>query len=390
MNTVLFNFHDLILIITAFECILFAALIGTISPKSLKTLFFLGFLLCHALIPIHELIFWGERFRIWMLEISPNLFFLGSYAYFVDGVLLFLFVKTLVIKDFRIDRRSLIHLLPLLIYALHMAYSFYSLSHDEKTASIQTQHIAYSAPYLYFDAMGRFVRLFYALACIIIIYRYTQQLKQSYGTLQHTTLIWLKMVVISILALFSWDASLLVLKLYYLHIDDFNLDLLEIVGTSSYHLTFLTLNLLIFLKLSIFQNVALVEEIKYDDRQQEEEREGVNPELVSRIEKVMQETKIYCNASLTLDDLSAAVNITPRKLSQIIKAQYQKNFYEFVNTYRVEEAKRLLKAPEYRDRTIMEVYLDAGFNSKSVFNTFFKEAEKMTPSQYKKLNANFG
>ncbi len=46
----------------------------------------------------------------------------------------------------------------------------------------------------------------------------------------------------------------------------------------------------------------------------------------------------------------------------------------------------MLKSPEYRYRTIMEVYLDAGFNSKSVFNEFFKKAETMTPSQYKKLN----
>ena len=102
----------------------------------------------------------------------------------------------------------------------------------------------------------------------------------------------------------------------------------------------------------------------------------------------MQETKIYCNANLTLNDLSSAVEIPARKLSQLIKAQYQKNFYEFINAYRVEEAKRMLKSTEYRYRTIMEVYLDAGFNSKSVFNEFFKNAENMTPSEYKKLNEN--
>ena len=187
------------------------------------------------------------------------------------------------------------------------------------------------------------------------------------------------------LALFGWDAMLLALKLYYLQIDHFNLDLLEIFGTSAYHLSFIALNLLIFLKFSIFKNVDLVEDIKYETPSASD-RENPNPALISQIEKIMQETKIYCNASLTLNDLSDAVSIPARKLSQTIKAQYHKNFYEFVNAYRVEEAKRMLKAPEYRYRTIMEVYLDAGFNSKSVFNEFFKNAEKMTPSQYKKLN----
>ena len=385
MNTILFNFHDLVLLIPAFQCILFAVLVATISNKNLKTLFFVGFLLCHALIPLHELVFWGERFRIWVLEISPNIFFLGGHAYFLEGALLFLFVKSLLIKDFTVDRKAIYHLLPLIIYVFFMAYSFYALSHAEKTALIHTQHIAYSAPYLYFDALGRFIRLFYAFACMFIIFRYTQLLKQSYGALQHTTLIWLKIIVVSMLALFGWDASLLALKLYYLQIDNFNLDLLEIFGTSAYHLGFIVLNLLIFLKFSIFKNVDLVEDIEYEE-QTVADRENVNPALVAQIEKVMQESKIYCNASLTLNDLSDAVSIPARKLSQIIKAQYQKNFYEFINAYRVEEAKRMLKSPEYRYRTIMEVYLDAGFNSKSVFNEFFKNAEKVTPSQYKKLN----
>ena len=386
MDAILFNFHDLILVITAFECVLFAALMGTTSTKNLKTLFFVGFLLSHALIPIHELVFWGERFRIWVLEISPNLFFLGGYAYFIEGALLFLFVKSLVIKDFTIDRKSLYHLLPLLIYIFYMVYSFYTLSHTEKVTLIHTQHIAYSAPYLYFDALGRFVRLFYAFACMLIIFRYTQLLKQTYGTLQHTTLIWLRIIVISMMALFGWDALLLALKLYYLNIDDFDLDLLQILGTSAYHLGFIVFNLLIFLQFSIFRNVDLVEDFEHEE-QSAVGGENINPELVAQIEKVMQETRIYCNTSLTLDDLSSAVNIPPRKLSQIIKSRYQKNFYEFVNGYRVEEAKRMLKSPEYRYRTIMEVYLDAGFNSKSVFNEFFKHAEKMTPSEYKKLNA---
>lgn len=384
MSTILFNFHDLILIITAFECVLFTVLLGITSPRKLKTVFFCGFLLCHAFIPLHELIFWGERFRIWMLDISPNIFFLGSYAYFLDGVLLFLFVKSLLIKDFTIDRRSLLHLIPLAIYLLHMSYSFYALEYSEKVASIESQQIAYSAPFLYFDAFGRFTRLGYAIACAFIIFRYTQQLKQSYGTLQHTTLIWLNVIVGSMMALFSLDASLLALKLYYLQIDDFNLDVLELVGTSSYHLTFITLNLLIFMKMSVFQKISVVEEISFNE-QPAAHNDDIDQTIVAQLEKVMSESKIYCNANLTLDDLADAVRIPARKLSQIIKSRHNTNFYEFVNAYRVEEAKRLLRAPEYKRRTIMEVYLDAGFNSKSVFNTFFKNAENMTPSQYRKL-----
>ena len=386
MDTVLFNFHDLVLILTAFECMLFAALVGITSPNNLKTAFFVGFLVCYALIPMHELIFWGERFRFWVLELSPNLFFIGSYAYFIDGALLFLFVNSLLIKNYTLHRRSALHLVPLLIFAVYMAVSYYSLSYADKWSAVESQHIVYSSPHLYFEAMGRFVRLGYALACVLIIFRYIQQLKQVSGFLQHKTLHWLKIMVFSILVLYSWDATLLVLKLYYLQNNHLDLDVLQVVGTSSYHLAFLALNILIFLKFSMFQDVDMVEEIE-PVAQPDASDDMTNATLVAQIEKEMLEDKIYCNADLTLDQLSEAVNIPSRKLSQIIKAHYGKNFYEFVNTFRVEEAKRLLTAPEYRDRTIMEVYLDAGFNSKSVFNTFFKSVVKITPSQFKKLNS---
>jgi AraC-like DNA-binding protein len=383
MDKVLFNFHDIILIITAFECLLFAALIGITSAKNLKTLFFVSFLFCYALIPLHELVFWGEQFRLWILEISPNLFFIAGNAYFVEGALLYLFVKSLLLENFSVSRKTLYHLLPLFIYVLFMGYTFYEMDYIEKVNAIFTQHIAYSSPYLYFDAIGRFIRLAYAFICMLLIFKYTKLLKQTYGSLQHTTLKWLNVFVISILVLFSWDAALLALKLYYLQIDNFNLDLLQSFGTSAYHLSFIVLNLLIFLKFSIFSKVDLAEDINPENLPLQS-AVNVNPKQIAHIEKIMHDTKIYCDPNLTLNDLSDAVSIPARKLSQIVKAKYQKNFYEFINAYRIEEAKRMLKSPEYRHRTIMEVYIDAGFNSKSVFNEFFKNIENMTPSEYKK------
>ena len=385
MDTVLFNFYDLILIITAFECLLFALLVAVVSRVQLQTLFFIGFLLCHALIPLHELIFWGERFRLWMVEISPNVFFIGSYAYFLVGALLYFFIRSLLIRDYRLSRASAIHLLPVVIYACAMFVVFYGMDHAHKMETIVTQHIAYSAPFLYFDAFGRFLRLAYGIACLYTIYRYRQQLEESYGTLQHSTLMWLNVMTISIVLLYAWEAGLLTLKLHYLHTDNFDGDLLQWLGTTAYIMTFIVLNLLIFLKLSLFQKVAMVEALEIDPPTAVESE--VDQAHVSRIEAAMNEARVYRNADLTLDDLSAAVEIPARQLSQIIKLTYRKNFYEFINDYRIEEAKRLLVDPEYRDRKIMEVYLDSGFNSKSVFNVVFKNSEKMTPSQYKKLHS---
>jgi AraC-like DNA-binding protein len=58
------------------------------------------------------------------------------------------------------------------------------------------------------------------------------------------------------------------------------------------------------------------------------------------------------------------------------------NFYEFINNYRIKEAKEILKTD--KEQTISDVFLAVGFNSKSVFNTFFKKNTGMTPSEFRK------
>src|SRR5690606_4741131 len=74
----------------------------------------------------------------------------------------------------------------------------------------------------------------------------------------------------------------------------------------------------------------------------------------------------------------------PRALSNIINRQFECNFFEFINSYRIEEAKRLLAAPEYASKNMLEVMYDVGFNSKATFNTLFKKKVGMTPSEYRK------
>ena len=62
---------------------------------------------------------------------------------------------------------------------------------------------------------------------------------------------------------------------------------------------------------------------------------------------------------------------------------YQSNFFEFINRYRVEEAKRLLLSPEFKDETILEIIYKSGFNSPSAFHRFFKRMVDMTPTEFR-------
>ena len=106
MDNVVFNFHDQILILTAFECLIFVFFLwfGDTKP-SLKNKLLAAFLLCHAIIPVHELIFWGTEFRHQMLAYSPNLFLIGNVGYYLDAVFLFFFI--LILRKYIKQKRAL-------------------------------------------------------------------------------------------------------------------------------------------------------------------------------------------------------------------------------------------------------------------------------------------
>jgi len=107
---------------------------------------------------------------------------------------------------------------------------------------------------------------------------------------------------------------------------------------------------------------------------------------LKRLQSYILKEKSYLNPLLTINKLGRAISISPRDLSQIINESLGVNFFEYVNSYRIKEAKRYLTDSSNRNRSILDVLLDSGFNSKSVFNRVFKKQTGMTPSAFKKAN----
>ena len=104
------------------------------------------------------------------------------------------------------------------------------------------------------------------------------------------------------------------------------------------------------------------------------------------LEQIMVDDKLYLNPDLSLKDLASYIELPANYVSQLLNLGFQKNFSEYVNSYRVNEFKERILLQENKDLTIMAVAYDSGFNSKTVFNTFFKKIEGITPNTYLKRN----
>ena len=98
----------------------------------------------------------------------------------------------------------------------------------------------------------------------------------------------------------------------------------------------------------------------------------------------METKKPYLQGDLVLPQLAQQLGISANYLSQVINEQLKVNFYDFINGYRVEDAKRLMKNAGQKNINILKIAFDSGFNSKSAFYTAFKKVTSMTPTQYRK------
>ncbi|MEW8693094.1 MAG: helix-turn-helix domain-containing protein [Candidatus Thiodiazotropha endolucinida] len=105
--------------------------------------------------------------------------------------------------------------------------------------------------------------------------------------------------------------------------------------------------------------------------------------LLSELKSHMVKKKTYLDNTLTLPQLSRQLDIPHHYLSQVINERLNQNFFDFINRYRVEEAKQQLIHPEQAGKNILAIALDSGFNSKSAFYTAFKKHAGMTPTQFK-------
>jgi len=112
----------------------------------------------------------------------------------------------------------------------------------------------------------------------------------------------------------------------------------------------------------------------------------VSEQAKEKIAILMVSEKLYLNPDLNLQEFSSRLNLHPNYISRIINEQFQMSYNDFVNRHRIEEAKKKLKEEDEKSKTILEIMYDAGFYSKSVFNTAFKKFTGMTPSEYRRMH----
>jgi len=105
--------------------------------------------------------------------------------------------------------------------------------------------------------------------------------------------------------------------------------------------------------------------------------------ILKGIEQQMKVEKYFKSSTASLSGLAKSINESSHHVSQVINEKLKQSFFEMLASYRVEEAKAILKTELGKKLTIEEIAEQVGYNSKSAFNTAFKKITSQTPSEFR-------
>lgn len=221
--------------------------------------------------------------------------------------------------------------------------------------------------------------LLYFGATYRLLINHKAQLMKRFSDIEKESLDWLRSI------LFLWGS------VWVLYTIEYVLGFLGVrwIG-SGFVIPMLNLILLlVFAHLSLNQPV-LSENHKSEDSESQPRTATLEEDRMKRIstklQEAMQSERLFCENELTLHQLSSTINVSENHISETMSQHLGVNFFSFINHYRVEEAKKLLATTA---KSIIDISLESGFNSRSTFNSAFKKAEGVTPSAYRKQGGDY-
>lgn len=129
-----------------------------------------------------------------------------------------------------------------------------------------------------------------------------------------------------------------------------------------------------------FQNLVIKANIKYD-------KSTLSPEkaqqILTQLQQLMASDELFLESDISLVSLAQHLDVTPHHLSQVLNQRLQQNFYDFINSARIDKAKQMLSDKRFANLAIIDIAFQVGFNNKTSFNNAFKKYTKVTPGHFR-------
>lgn len=373
MKDYIFNIHDVVLLMTAAESILLALLQAAMPARNrLYGRLLSAFLLVIATVAGATLILWNDQIYLGHTIDHYWVPYFLVFALMLKGPTLFLYVASITRAQFALKPIHLAHLAPAVVSVTIMAI-FGIHGNDMRHMWAMGEDSPEALVAFLWDS-AKLVPLVYALAAVVLVQRYRSELKDEYSLFSNTEPRWLNILTLGFFASWTWSMVVHIIAKYASE------ETADYLGIADNYITFILINALFTYSL-VYAHQLLT--TRTEETRAPSEDVPSEP-AIEQVKHAMEQDKVFLRANLNIEQFSAIIDLPVKDVSSVINKHFGTNFFEFVNSYRVEEAKQLLSDPSQADKTILDILLESGFNSKSAFHRFFKRLAGMPPSEYRK------
>ena len=304
------------------------------------------------------------------------------YSYLTAiGPLIFLYTKSRTEADFKISGKEWINFAPVAVeLVFQLIQIIYSISQNVIYYNTPTDFII--SPIIYLSAA---VSIFYYLRrSLVVIKNHEIWVMKNFSNVKEVTLEWLyKLISYYRILWMLWIPFVIMFLLLF----RFQLQYLVLL-VLSYGLILAITYLTYWIGLEGLRRMNFIYVARRDFPTENKSYTNLSEReiktYIAKVKQLMNNEKLYLNEHLNLRDFAEKAVADPNLISYILNTHLNKNFYEFVNSYRIEEVKKKINDPKYAHLKLIAIAYECGFNSKATFNRVFLKVEGVSPTAYKK------
>jgi len=332
----------------------------------------------------------------------PHLLYISEPFSMLGGVLIYFYSRNILSGVFVFRKTDLLFFIPFVLYVLYYVPS-YNQSAEDKIFDIiafYNSGISWSEN-LYEWIAEVIVTMPFLIFSVRLLNRYHKKIKDNFSDISKISYTVVRNIIIASAAMYFIEILTIILSFSNIQIANslnsflyiFIIGIVYILGYDALVrkkdevIKFVYVQEIQKQEISVSATATNTNEIEI---RQKYEKNGLSETKISdistKISACISKEKPYKNPELRLNDLAQLIGEHPNNVSQVLNDVFKKNFYDFINFYRIEDAKVFLKSPDFKNFTITAIGFEVGFNSKTAFYSAFKKFADTTPAQFQKLN----
>ncbi len=373
MDAPLFNFHDIVLLITSAISLIFVILRFVVAGKvKLASMCLSVFFVAIAFNSICTMVLWNIYIELstWQQHVLPYALALSSL---IKGPALYFYVVALTQSSFSLRPTHLVHAVFPIVSVFYIGILNITSSDLLFETPNFTVHLSFLVnTFWYFIKV---VPVGYAIVTLISLFQYKKRLKNQFSDFVSMAPNWLNVLTVGFGAAWWWTLSVNYLG------NKVNFEMASVLGILDNYVMFVLVVSLFIYSMSFAHKLLLT----HDENESTPQKDvDIDPLAIEKVNRGIEELSLHLKPNINIEQFSDVIELPYRDTSAVINKHIGTNFFEFINRHRVEEAKKKLADKNYEHLSIMEIYMECGFNSSSAFQRFFKRLTGTTPSAYRK------